>query len=180
MRPSFLVLPAVALLFGTPGCAHPGAGANLIVNTAVLAYDVNAATSSNNQREWLTEDGSHPAPEEPELPPETQAALASVPLAVPPHPGRVSEPVRFDLAGAYQELAAVDLEGCKAEGLAPGYGRVVVSFRPDGVPATVVFAPPPDSEMRAYKCVEKAFRAVRVAPFDGSPVMLRRPFFVKG
>jgi hypothetical protein len=29
-------------------------------------------------------------------------------------------------------------------------------------------------------CVEQAFGAVRVSPFDGAPMNVRRAFFVKG
>jgi hypothetical protein len=38
---------------------------------------------------------------------------------------------------------------------------------------------PAGSTPASRACVEEAFRAVRVAPFDGAPVNVQRAFFVK-
>jgi hypothetical protein len=108
-----------------------------------------------------------------------QEALAHVPLLVPPPPAPVVVPTRFDLGGAYGVLAGVELDPCKAQGLAAGYGRVTVPFEPDGTPGRVAVEMPAGSAPAAHACIEEAFRAVRVAPFDGAPVNVRRAFFVK-
>jgi hypothetical protein len=179
MRASLLVFTAAAgLTLATAGCARPGLGANLILNSAIVAYDLSTVTGT--QREWRTEDGSPPVLEE-EVDPAAQAALAHVPLAVPPAQPMpaVVQPTHFDLGSAYGALGHVDLEACKTEGLAPGYGRVLLAFEPDGTPAHVAVQMPAGSAPSATRCVVEAFRGVRVAPFDGAPVNVRRQFYVE-
>ena len=173
MNPLKLLLaPSFGLLLVTSGCVRPGLAGNLAVTGALVAYEV--ASAPPVEREWTTEDDG---PDDDDA--ASEAALAHVPLDVPPPPAPVVVPARFDLGGAYGALTRVDLGPCKAQGLAPGYGRVVLGFEPDGAPAGVAVEMPPGSSPIARACVERAFRAVRVAPFDGAPVNVRRPFFVK-
>jgi hypothetical protein len=106
------------------------------------------------------------------------------PRPVPPHEAaseaerRVERRAPFALAATYGALGHVDLEPCKVQGLAAGYGHVVLAFANDGTPASVGVDLPAGSAPRAHACVEEAFRAVRVAEFDGRPVKMRRAFFV--
>jgi hypothetical protein len=176
MRPSILLLaPALALLATTSGCSRRGAVAG-----AVFAYEVAATAESleNPQREWTTDDD----------PPvdDGERSTAGLVRPIPPHvpasaaDRRVDRPhVGFDLGGAYGAIEQADLEPCNAQGLAAGYGRVIVAFEPDGAVVGVAIALPPGSAPTAQACVEQAFRAVRVAPFEGAPVNVRRAFFVK-
>jgi hypothetical protein len=177
MRSSLLLLPStIALLFAGSGCAHPGLGRNLVANTALVAYGI-ATMDSGPRRGWVTEHDDLAPDEDDDV--DRQEALAHVPLLVPPPPAPVVVPTRFDLGGAYGALAGVELDPCKAQGLAAGYGRVTVPFEPDGTPGRVAVEMPAGSAPAAHACIEEAFRAVRVAPFDGKPVNVRRAFFVK-
>jgi hypothetical protein len=92
---------------------------------------------------------------------------------------RVEHRVAFDLGGAYGALANVDLGACKAAGLGTGYGKVTLAFAPDGRAAAVGVDLPAGSSPAARACVEQAYRAVTVSPFDGSPVNVSRAFFAK-
>ena len=178
MRSSLLLVPStLALLLAGSGCAHPRFAGNLVANTALVAYGI-ATMDSGPQREWVTEHDVVVPDDADDV--DTQEALAHVPLIVPPPPAPVVVPTRFDLGGAYGVLAGVDLDVCKAQGLQAGYGRVTVPFEPDGTAGRVAIEMPAGSAPAAHACVEEAFRAVRVAPFDGVPVNVRRAFFVKG
>jgi hypothetical protein len=57
---------------------------------------------------------------------------------------------------------------------------VVLGFGTDGVPARVGLELPAGSAPASQACVESAFQAVQVAPFDGSAMTVRRQFYVKG
>jgi hypothetical protein len=103
---------------------------------------------------------------------------AHLPASAADH--RVEHRVAFDLGGAYGALASVDLGACKAAGLGTGYGKVALAFAPDGRAAGVALQLPAGSAPAARACVEQAYRAVTVTPFDGSPVNVRRAFFVTG
>lgn len=124
------------------------------------------------------DDGGDPPPDaDASEPPGRSQTFHTVPAwlsAPPPENTRA-----FDLGGAYGALASVDLAACKADGLAAGYGKVVVGFDADGAPASVSVVLPGGSADGARGCVEGAFRNVRVAPFDGSAVTVQRSFFVK-
>jgi hypothetical protein len=92
---------------------------------------------------------------------------------------RVEHRVAFDLGGAYGALANVDLGACKAAGLGTGYGKVTLAFDPDGHPGGVGVELPAGSSPAATACVEQAYGAVTVSPFDGSAISVSRAFFVK-
>jgi hypothetical protein len=184
MRSSLLLLaPAFALLAATTGCVHGAREARAVTNFAVAttelvesAQDL-AETSQNPEQEWTEADDT--APVEPE-------SVNTAPRPIPPHlpasaaDRRVDTRAPFDLGGAYGSLARVDLSACKAQGLAAGYGRVVLAFDPDGTAAGVGVELPAGSSPAARACVEQAFGAARVSPFDGAPMNVRRTFFVKG
>jgi hypothetical protein len=177
-------LSLASLLAVHSGCAaplHSGSSDEsraraVLVGAALIGYGI-ASTVHNPQTEWTTTDGS-PADDDDD-------GAADVPVAVPPHEPaseadrRVEERTPFALAAAYGALAHVELEPCRAQGLAAGYGRVALAFANDGAPAAVGVRLPAGSAPGAQACVEQAFRAVRVAAFDGAPVNVRRPFFVK-
>jgi hypothetical protein len=207
MSKSLLILgPLVGLLMTSAGCAehagysagavgspHPhratgrhgtARAAHLALLGLAAAADIAEAIGDsdgdddNPQREWMTEDGSPPDNEG-----DVQRLLGpletfhTVPASADPHPPDKTRP--FDLAGVYGEVARVDLETCKASGLATGYGRVVLYFENAGVPASVSIEMPAGSAPEARACVEDAFRKVHVVPFDGAPVNVRRVFYVK-
>ena len=177
MRPSTLLLaPAFALLVAASGCVRSGHVARGATDFAVDVVDLAAIGAANPEKEWTTAD------ERPVDPPAAPNALAPIPPHLPASAAdqRVDKQTEFDLGGAYGALAKVDLAPCKALGIAPGYGRVVLAFDPDGTPAGVGVDLPAGSTPAAQTCVEQAFGAVRVAPFDGAPMNVRRAFFVKG
>jgi hypothetical protein len=97
------------------------------------------------------------------------------PPAPPPPPG----PRAFDLSAAESSVAAVDVDACKAEGLAPGYGHATVAFAPDGTVHGVALDLPAATSPAARACIETAFRTPHVAAFSGDQVMnVRRSFYV--
>jgi hypothetical protein len=177
MRSSILLFVPTLVLLGTaPGCVRPGVGA-AVAARAIVAYEVagpDGAWTVSPEREWTTENGD-PLDDDGS----TEEALAHVPLAVPP-PGDPPAPLptKFDMGGAYGALSHVDLAACKEQGLRAGYGRVLLGFEPDGRPVGVSIEMPAGSTPEARSCVEQAFRTVRVAPFEGAPVNVRRAFFV--
>jgi hypothetical protein len=102
------------------------------------------------------------------------------PVDLQPASASAPAPKPFDLGGAYGAIAQVDLASCKAEGLAPGYGHVVLGFLPDGSVGGVAVQLPPSSSPWAHACVESALRGVRVSPFAGDqPATVRRELYVK-
>jgi hypothetical protein len=167
----------VALLVVDSGCAEPlhTTAGRVLVGAAILGYGI-AANVHNPESEWTTTDGS-PADEDDDV----DEGLRPV----PPHEAaseadrRVERRTPFALAAAYGALARVDLAPCTAQGLATGYGRIVLAFTNDGAPAGMRVDLPSGSSLQAGACVEQAFRAVRVSAFDGAPVNVRRAFFVK-
>jgi hypothetical protein len=177
MRPSLLLLaPPLALLAGT-GCVRPGHGARLATAYAIDTIDFAAMAGANPEREWTTADDS-PHADEASSPAELRPIPPHLPASDADH--RVERLTHFDLAGAYGALAKVDLSPCKALGLTAGYGRVILAFDQDGAPVGVGIDLPPGSAPAARMCIEQAFGAVRVAPFEGAPMKVRRAFFVKG
>jgi hypothetical protein len=178
-----LLAAAFGLLAATTGCVHSAHEAHAVTNfafaTTELVESVQdlAANSQNPEQEWTEADDTAPV--------ELETANTA-PRPIPPHlpasaaDHRVDTPVRFDLGGAYGAVAKVDLSSCKALGLTPGYGRVVLAFDPDGAAAGVGVDLPAGSSPAARACVEQAFGAARVSPFDGAPMNVRRTFFVKG
>jgi hypothetical protein len=178
---AFFVSMAASLVLES-GCAgHWGWRDNdaLLTGVALVADAIpqgedSPENDSNPEREWTTTDGS----------PAVDDDGADGPRPVPPHEAaseadrRVERRTPFALAATYGALGHVDLEPCKAQGLAAGYGHVVLAFANDGTPAGVGVDLPARSAPRAHACVEKAFGALRVAAFDGSPVKVRRAFFV--
>ncbi len=172
---SSLLAPALTLIVITSGCTRSG-----VVAGAVVAYEVaeTAQSLDNPEAEWTTADTQ---PDE-----DDEGSTAGMVRPIPPHmPASVAdqrveqEKVGFDLGAAYGAIAQVDLDPCRDRGLAPGYGRVIVAFDRGGSAVGVGIDLPAGSAPTAHACVEQAFRAVRVAPFDGAPVNVRRAFFVK-
>jgi hypothetical protein len=120
--------------------------------------------------------------QEDDTPPEPPAAVRFAPIG-PYQPPAAADTAadnrtQFDLGGAYGAIAHVDLGACRAQGLAAGYGRVEVGFAGDGSTRDLHVALPAGSPDGARACVETAFRQVRVAPFDGAQVTVRRSFYV--
>ncbi len=147
------------------------AGARLVVDTDVVVED-----DGSPQAEWTEMDDPGAEP---------MVAVDTAPRPIPPHlpasaaDHRVERHIAFDLGGAYGALAGVDLGTCKAAGLGAGYGKVTLAFDPDGRTAGVGIELPAGSSPGAAACVEQAYGAVTVAPFDGSPVSVSRAFFVE-
>jgi hypothetical protein len=105
-------------------------------------------------------------------PVETVDLQPPLPLSPPAQPA-------FDLGAAYGAIRDVDLSACRDEGLAAGYGRVVVGFMPDGRVGGVALDLPWASSAEARDCVESAYRQVRVRPFPGGqPATARASFYV--
>jgi hypothetical protein len=97
----------------------------------------------------------------------------------PPAPPPPAGPRAFDLNAAQSSVAAVDVDACKAEGLAPGYGHATVAFAPDGTVHGVALDLPASTSPAARACIETAFRTPHVAAFSGDQVMnVRRSFYV--
>jgi hypothetical protein len=97
------------------------------------------------------------------------------PPAPPPPPG----PRAFDLPAAEASLAAVDVDACRSEGLAPGYAHATVAFAPDGTVHAVALDLPEGTSLDARACIESAFRTPRVESFSGNQVMnVRRGFYI--
>jgi len=172
-RSSLLLFPTLAVLATGSGCTRTG-----VVAGAVVAYEL-AETTDNPEQEWTTAD-------EPSGEDEDEPSTAGMVRPIPPHmPASAADQrvekqlVGFDLGGAYGAIAHVDLDPCKAVGLAPGYGRVIVAFEAGGAPVGVGVALPAGSAPAAHACVEQAFRDIRVTPFEGAPVNVRRGYFVK-
>lgn len=153
---------------------HPGFG-RAAVATAMLACDVAQASADVQAAQNAADEASED---------EYATAPVFVPY-VPPPPADEADhrvertPTRFDLGSAYSAVAQVDVGACKADGLAAGYGRVVLGFESDGAPTGVALELPAGSAPASRACVEQAFRRVRVAPFDGTAVSVRRSFYVK-
>jgi hypothetical protein len=102
------------------------------------------------------------------------------PVDLQPRPARPAPPSPFDPGAAYGAVAGVDLAPCKDEGLASGYGHVVVGFMPDGSVGGVAVDLPPASSPWAHGCVENELRQMRIASFDGEqPMNVRRDFYVR-
>jgi hypothetical protein len=196
----FFLAPLVGLLVTNSGCTREGFctapvgaparwhrgghAADGVFGAIVLADAIAQAVGNphgdpdNPQREWTTDDGS-PSDDDGDAQrllgePET---FHTVPASAAPPPR--DERRAFDLGGAYGQVARVDVDACKADGLATGYGRVVLGFDDDGAPAGVSIEMPAGSAPEAHECVEDAFRKVRVAPFDGPTANVRRVFYVK-
>jgi hypothetical protein len=200
MRQSlFFLLPLVGLLVTSSGCtqegfcsepvgahayagpprafrgsAHVAAGLLDAVLLGAEIADAVGPTTSGPEREWTTDDGE-PSDNDGDaqrlLGPQT---FHTVPPAPPPRESRA-----FDLGGAYGQIAQVDVGECKADGLAPGYGRVLLGFGTDGAPVDVGVEIPAGSTQASRACLENAFRKIRVAPFDGATANVRRAFYVK-
>jgi hypothetical protein len=192
MRPHhFLFVSLPLLLASASGCA-PGpygyahvcapvhsrtdraivAAADAILAIAEVAQAVQEAQSAQASAEDDDPSGDPPlrvrlGP----IPPHEPAAAADT---------RVESRTPFDLGGAYGALANVDLDACKVQGLAPGYGRVEIAFVTDGSPRDVRLTLPTGSTDSARACVESAFQQMRVAPFDGAEATIKRPFYVHG
>ena len=179
MRPSLLLL-ALGILVTSSGCVGHGVRRDAVPGLAFVAFELAAHVErldnpDNPQREWTTTDGSEDDDDE-----SAPAAAGPVPPHMPASAAdrRVEHRARFDLGGVYGALAHVELAPCKAMGLTPGYGRVTLAFEHDGAPVGVGVDLPAGSAPAAETCVQRAFGAVRVAPFDGAPVSVRRAFFV--
>lgn len=171
--------------FGGHVHAHAGAGYAGLEMLELVADAAQAAQAASDdaspdpgspQGEWLTDDGSPPR-DEPAAPP-AQPRI----VALPPHasaPGTTTErPRPFNLGGAYGAIARINLSDCEEQGLASGYGHVTLTFEESGSPGTVGVDLPQGSASGSRSCVERAFHAVRVAPFDGTQVNVRRVFHV--
>jgi len=97
----------------------------------------------------------------------------------PPAPPPPAGPRAFDLSAAESSVAAVDVDACKDEGLATGYGHATVAFAPDGTVHAVALDLPAGTSSNARTCIETAFRTPHVAAFSGDRVMnVRRSFYV--
>lgn len=95
--------------------------------------------------------------------------------SVPPAPwGITARP--FDRAGANAALARVNLQPCVRPGGPSGAGRITVVFAPTGVVVSAVVDGGDFSVTAVGACISARFRGVRVAPFDGGPVSVRRTF----
>lgn len=184
MRKSLLFLAGcVAVAVTSSGCTRDGmrgvnaasSAADAIGTTADLVTTLADLDTNNPQHEWTTDDGSPPS--------DTPASTWEL-RPIPPHlpasaaDTRVDKDRPFDLGAAYGALAHVDLDACKDHGLSAGYGRVTLGFANDGTPAGVGVDLPDGSKPEARACVEQAFQAVRVAPFEGAGASVRRAFFV--
>jgi hypothetical protein len=172
-RPFLLLAPSLALVCTGSGCANPGLG-RLAFAAAFAAAEIAQASDDAQAAQAARDEAYDGAP--------------AGPVVISDQPGLPADeadhrvehaPARFDLSAAYGAVDHVDVDACKADGLAAGYGRVVLGFVSDGAATGVALALPAGSSPDARACVEAAFRRVRVAPFDGAAVNVRRPFFVK-
>jgi len=159
------------------------AAAELFTAAAVVAATASSHEPSGNpQSEWTTEEGpGDDGPAADDAPP-LRVRLGPVPPHERPSAAdtRVESHTQFDLGGAYAALAHVDLDACKVQGLAPGYGKVRIAFDHGGAASSVRATLPSGSSAAAQACVEAAFKQVQVARFDGTQATVRRAFFVQG
>jgi len=88
------------------------------------------------------------------------------------------EPLLFHLGAGYGTLGRIDLDECRASGLAPGRLRVQAIFHGSGhvVRAFVQSPSPPPHE--ALACIGERLQAALVPRFDGPEVTLSKTFFV--
>ena len=85
----------------------------------------------------------------------------------------------FDAAGASGVLGNVDLKPCAHAGGFRGAGHMKITFEPTGrVSKVELDAPPSAAKTAAGACVAKAYGAVHVPAFDGSPVTIAKSFRV--
>jgi hypothetical protein len=178
----FLLLLAPSFLL-CAGCAHERGG-----RAARGAYAVAGATDALLRVYALMDEASKSVPggHEDILDVPEPARVEYVPVApeppqryAPPAPPPPPGPRAFDLSAAESSVAAVDVDACKAEGLAPGYGHATVAFAPDGTVRAVALDLPASTSPAARACVETAFRRPHVAAFSGDQVMnVRRSFYV--
>jgi hypothetical protein len=84
----------------------------------------------------------------------------------------------FDRGAAAAALGAVDLRGCAAPGGPTGGGHVSVTFEPSGNVADASVDQPPFAGTGVGACVERQFRAARVAPYDGGQVKVGKSFVI--
>lgn len=188
MRTAITFFFSLSLLTAASGCAatapcdpyyphayprvHSRTDAAIVGAAFVISLVARAAADSQAQDVAQEDDTSSDPP--------LRVRLGPIPPHQPPAAADAPDPSRtaFDLGGAYGALAHVDLSACKSDGLAPGYGRVEVAFAGDGSARDMHVALPAGSPEPARACVETAFRQVRVAPFDGAQVTVRRSFYV--
>lgn len=172
LAPSLLL--CVGCVRGHRGCAHYGY-ADPVGDSLVLAYDLAEAArhSVPGGHEDVLDTPDPVVVEYVPVAPEPPQRYA--PPAPPPPPG----PRAFDLGSAQSSIAAVDVDACKAEGLASGYGHATVAFAPDGSVHAVALDLPARTSDAARACIETAFHTPHVAPFSGNQVMnVRRTFYV--
>jgi hypothetical protein len=199
MRQSlFFLAPLVGLLVTTSGCTREGFGPEPIgasshhadvgrhsgaravgglLDALALGYEI-AEAARNSDAEGATVSPDDGYPPDDGSPPEDPGYAATF-HTVPPAADPAHEARAFDLGSAYGEIARVDVGTCKADGLATGYGRVILGFDDSGAPTSVGVEIPAGSTPAARSCLENAFRKVHVAPFDGAAVNVRRAFYVK-
>lgn len=117
-----------------------------------------------------------------------RAQPASGPTDAPaaePTDGSASAPAQagaagkaFDRAAAAAALsAAADAaRACKQEGGSTGKGEVEVTFAPSGDVTSALVEGSPFAGTPVGGCVASHFEGVRVPPFDGSPVSIKKSF----
>lgn len=177
------LFPASLLLLTCTGCAHEyGAHGARAAYAGVATADAVLATYELGEELANQVPGGHedildlPDPVQVEyVPVAPEPPQRYAPPASPPPAG----PRAFDLRAAESSLAAVDVETCRADGLAAGYGHATVAFAPDGTVHAVAVDLPASTSLGARACIEAAFRAPRVSPFSGDQLMnVRRTFYV--
>lgn len=173
LAPSFLL--CAGCVPGPRGGARFGCRTDAVADSLFLAYELaeEARNSPPGDHDDVLDTPDPVVVEYVPVAPEAPQRYA--PPAPPPPPG----PRAFDLGGAEASLAAVDVDACKAEGLAPGYAHATVAFAPDGTVSAVALDLPAGTSPAARACVETAFRTPHVAPFSGDQVMnVRRGFYL--
>jgi hypothetical protein len=86
--------------------------------------------------------------------------------------------VSFDHVAAARELRNVDVDGCKRSGGPMGSGHVTVTFAPTGAVTSVHVDQAPFAGSSIERCIDSAFRKVRVPPFAGDPVKVGESFAI--
>lgn len=90
--------------------------------------------------------------------------------------GGAEVPSTLDKKAVNEALSAVDLKACKVKGGPTGEGHVLLTITPKGLITDVVVDKAPFAGSKSSKCIEKAYRKIKVSPFEGSPVVLGKKF----
>ena len=104
---------------------------------------------------------------------EPAASVSPATSASAPAPARTSD--HFDRGAAAAALSAVEIGHCRTAAEPNLSGSVTIAFAPTGV-ATSAKVDGPHAATPIGGCIAAAYRAARVPPFDGQPMVVHKSF----